>query len=175
MNRPATSDWPRSRPMGGMRMSPTKDATILPKAAPMTTPTASSTTLPRMMNSLNSRSMWPSSRSAADGLVGLPPQERRDIQVLFARHVTLGAGVGRHPPAPVAGRGGAAAPGRPGHVHHLARGLTRLLPLGEAGGDHGDPHLVLEARVDDGAEDDVGLFVSRFLDDPRRLLHLVQG
>src|SRR6267142_1885985 len=111
-----------SRKMGGMRMSPTKDATILPKAAPMTTPTASSTTLPRMTNSLNSRSMEPSSRSAGAGSVGLSPEERRDIQVLFARHVGVRAGIGGHPPAPVLGRGGAAASGGARHVHHLARG-----------------------------------------------------
>src|SRR5215470_2016837 len=159
------SACPRSRPMGGMRMSPTKDVTILPKAAPMTTPTASSTTLPRMMNSLNSRSMWPSSRSAGDGSVSLPSQERRHVQVLFARHVGIGARIRRNPAAPVLGRGGATAPGRARHVHHLAAGLARLLPLGEAGGDHGDPHLVLQAWVDDGAEDDVGLVVTGILDD----------
>src|SRR5438128_2533053 len=48
---------PMALPMGGMRMSLTMEVTILPKAAPMTTPTARSTTLPRMANSLNSLSM----------------------------------------------------------------------------------------------------------------------
>src|SRR5712692_322978 len=160
--------------MGGMRMSPTKDATILPKAAPITTAMASSITLPRMTNSLNSRSMWPSSRPG-NGLVGLPPQERRDIQVLFGRHVGIGAGIGGHPPPPGIGRGSAAGSGSAGHVHDLPGGLAGLLPLAEAGGDHRDPHLVLEARVDDGAEDDVGFLVACVLDDPRRLLHFVQG
>jgi len=49
--------------MGGMSRSATNEATTLPKAAPITTPTASSITLPRMTNSLNSFSMAPS----ADG------------------------------------------------------------------------------------------------------------
>jgi hypothetical protein len=39
--------------MGGMRMSLTKEETILPKAAPMMMPTAMSSTLPRRMNFLN--------------------------------------------------------------------------------------------------------------------------
>src|SRR5712691_2714429 len=160
MKRLDTSAWPRSRPMGGMRISPTKDATILPKAVPITTAMASSTTLPRMMNSLNSLSMWPSSRAAVDELVGLPPQKRRDIQVLFGRHVGIGSGFGGHPPPPGIGRGGAAGSGSAGHVHDLPGGLAGLLPLGEAGGDHRDPHLVLEARVDDGPEDDVRFLVA---------------
>ena len=37
--------------------SPTSEETILPKAAPMITPTARSTTLPFMANSLNSDAM----------------------------------------------------------------------------------------------------------------------
>jgi hypothetical protein len=37
-----------------MRTSPTREETILPKAAPMTTPTARSTTFPFIANSLNS-------------------------------------------------------------------------------------------------------------------------
>ncbi len=37
-----------------MEMSPTSEDTILPKAAPMMTPTARSTTLPFIANSLNS-------------------------------------------------------------------------------------------------------------------------
>src|SRR6266850_3511652 len=47
--------------MIGMMMSPTSDATIVPKAAPMMTPTARSTTLPRSANFLNS-----------SNIVGLP-------------------------------------------------------------------------------------------------------
>src|SRR4051794_11228191 len=41
-------------PIAGMTMSATKDETILPKAVPMITPTARSTTLPLMANSRNS-------------------------------------------------------------------------------------------------------------------------
>jgi hypothetical protein len=42
---------------GGMITSPTKDETILPKAAPMMIPTAMSTTLPLTAKALNSLSM----------------------------------------------------------------------------------------------------------------------
>src|SRR5215831_10716482 len=48
---------PRTRPIGGIRTSLTSEVTIPPNAAPMMTPTARSTTLPRMMNVLNSLSM----------------------------------------------------------------------------------------------------------------------
>src|SRR5262247_2519873 len=48
-------------PMIGMMISATSDATIAPKAAPMITPTARSTTLPRSANFLNS-----------SNIVGLP-------------------------------------------------------------------------------------------------------
>jgi hypothetical protein len=40
--------------MGGIRMPSTSEVTIFVKAAPMMTPTARSTTLPRATNSLNS-------------------------------------------------------------------------------------------------------------------------
>jgi hypothetical protein len=42
------------RPMIGMMMSPTSESMILLKAAPMITPMARSTTLPRIANFLNS-------------------------------------------------------------------------------------------------------------------------
>ena len=45
---------PNSLPITGMTTSFTSEPTILPKAAPITTPTARSTTLPRIANSLNS-------------------------------------------------------------------------------------------------------------------------
>ena len=44
----------RSASAGGMTTSPTSEETILPNAAPMMIPTAMSTTLPFMANSLNS-------------------------------------------------------------------------------------------------------------------------
>src|SRR5207237_696698 len=47
--------------MMGMMTSPTSELTIEPKAAPMMTPTARSTTLPFIANSLNSFSMAKSS------------------------------------------------------------------------------------------------------------------
>src|ERR1700690_4508224 len=43
--------------MGGMRMSPTNDVIIRPKAAPMMMPKAISRTFPRIANSLNSFSI----------------------------------------------------------------------------------------------------------------------
>src|SRR5215471_8280979 len=45
---------PSARPMGGISTSLTSELTILVKAAPMITPTAKSTTLPRTANFLNS-------------------------------------------------------------------------------------------------------------------------
>src|SRR6185503_14559505 len=62
---------PSSRPIGGIRMSLTREVTIVPNAAPMITPTARSTTLPRMMNVLNSFSMgWPSYAFVLEELAG---------------------------------------------------------------------------------------------------------
>src|SRR6476620_6038022 len=46
-------------PNGGIKISATIDVTILPNAAPMIRPTAMSSTLPRMANSLNSFSITP--------------------------------------------------------------------------------------------------------------------
>src|SRR5208283_4295072 len=54
-------------PMIGMMMSSTSPSTILPKAAPMITPTARSSALPRMAKSLNSCRM-PLSPRMNDGL-----------------------------------------------------------------------------------------------------------
>ncbi|MNH26168.1 hypothetical protein D3C79_862020 [compost metagenome] len=54
MARSLKSTPPISRPSGGMITSPTKDETILPKAAPMMIPTAMSTTLPLTAKALNS-------------------------------------------------------------------------------------------------------------------------
>ena len=70
MKRFEKSTRPRSRPSGGVRTSLTNDETTLPNAAPMTMPTASSRTLPRMMNCLNSfsttTSRWPAGLVTAD-------------------------------------------------------------------------------------------------------------
>jgi hypothetical protein len=49
-------------PMTGMKMSPTMESTILPKAAPMMMPIARSTALPRKANCLNSFHMFGPSR-----------------------------------------------------------------------------------------------------------------
>src|SRR5438552_1984233 len=69
-----------SSPKGGMTMSLTNEVTILPKAAPMMTPIAKSTTLPRMANSRNSLSIvsllyCPRAASLAHDLA--PPPLRR--------------------------------------------------------------------------------------------------
>ncbi len=65
------SSPPVMAPMMGMMTSPTSELTMAPKAAPpMMTPTARSTTLPFIANSLNSFSMAKSSRD--DGSVPKP-------------------------------------------------------------------------------------------------------
>ena len=48
------STFPTIIPIIGIKISLTKLVTIFPKAAPMITPTAKSTTLPRITNALNS-------------------------------------------------------------------------------------------------------------------------
>jgi hypothetical protein len=50
------SEWPENRPIGGIRMSETKELTTRPKAAPTIMPTAISSMLPRIAKSLNSPS-----------------------------------------------------------------------------------------------------------------------
>src|ERR1700710_3033463 len=57
MNRFVKSTLPVTRPSGGIKMSVTSDVVIFPNAAPMTTPTARSSTFPRETNSLNSLTM----------------------------------------------------------------------------------------------------------------------
>src|SRR5882672_8029392 len=52
------SSPPVTKPIGGIRISFTSEVTILPKAAPMMTPTARSIALPLTANSLNSFHMW---------------------------------------------------------------------------------------------------------------------
>src|SRR5205814_3427570 len=54
MNQLLKSRPPKARPTMGMIRSLTSESTILPKAAPMMTPTARSTTFPLTANSRNS-------------------------------------------------------------------------------------------------------------------------
>src|SRR5215813_9693545 len=68
------STCPSALPIGGITMSSTKEETILPKAAPMITPTARSRTLPRIANSLNSFSM-PGLLLAEDVMGGPMPHD----------------------------------------------------------------------------------------------------
>src|SRR5207245_9692094 len=89
------------------------------------------------------------------------------------RIVGLRAYVGGEPATP--GRGGAglgAEPRTARQVHDLG-GRGFLLAFGEAGGDDRHADLVGKGRVDDGAEDDVGLLVSGLVHDARGFLHLV--
>ena len=58
---------PMSRPIGGMMILSTNAVTILPKAAPITTATARSITLPFAMNSLNSLAMLMRASLVLDG------------------------------------------------------------------------------------------------------------
>jgi hypothetical protein len=57
-------------PITGMKTSPTSESMILPNAAPMITPIARSTTLPRRANFLNSSSMATSVAIGADASSG---------------------------------------------------------------------------------------------------------
>ena len=50
----------------------------------------------------------------------------------------------------------------------------RAPPVAEAGGHDGDRHLALQALVDHGAEDDVGVVVGRLGDDAGGLVDLVE-
>src|SRR6266446_9425731 len=127
MKRLENSALPRSRPIGGISRSPTNDDTILPNAAPMITPIARSTTLPRNTKALNSFSIdtppsqpspYRSKRALRlELLVRLPPQECGHVEVLFRRLGALGANVRRHAPAPVPG-GRRAGPGGALHLDH---------------------------------------------------------
>src|SRR5258705_344014 len=53
MNKPQKKTFPSKRPIRGMITSFTSEDTTFPKATPIITPTAKSTILPRMANSLN--------------------------------------------------------------------------------------------------------------------------
>src|SRR5262252_6334748 len=109
MKRFEKSVLPSKRPMGGMSTSATKEAT--------TPPTASSITLPRMMNSLNSFSMAP----PWTNLVGLPPEKCGHVQILLGRlGFTPGPDVGGHATPPVPG-GRHTGTRWPGEIDHLAR------------------------------------------------------
>src|SRR5450830_1360856 len=85
------STFPIRRPIGGIRMSLVNDATILPNAAPMMTPTARSSTLPLLMNSLNSLNMEISlSRFHVE--LDLIHEARRDLHNRVRRHLGRSAG-----------------------------------------------------------------------------------
>ena len=60
---------------------------------------------------------------------------------------------------------------QPGALRH--RGAIGMGHI-EAGGDHGDLHLVLEGLVDHHAGDDVGVRIHRLGDDAGGLVDLVQ-
>ena len=60
------SDLPKMAPTSGVIRSATRAVTTAPKATPMTTATARSTTLPRKMNSLKPFSTVPSFSISAD-------------------------------------------------------------------------------------------------------------
>src|SRR5260370_39428658 len=57
---PVKSGLPARSAMMGLMMSLTRAVTIVPNAAPMTTPTARSTTLPRKINCLKPDIIWAS-------------------------------------------------------------------------------------------------------------------
>src|SRR5437763_15344836 len=74
MNQLEKSMPPISRLTTGMMMSFTSESTILPKAAPMMTPTARSTTLPFNANSRNS--VMNDIAHSSDGVEGRPRGDR---------------------------------------------------------------------------------------------------
>src|SRR2546425_402239 len=82
MKKSLKSTPPRSRPIGGIRTSLTSEVTIVPNAAPMITPTARSTTLPRMTNVLNSLSMGlsPVRAARARGAPSWPTRSAHTLQ-----------------------------------------------------------------------------------------------
>src|SRR3954466_11835117 len=128
---------PTTRPSGGMITSATSDETILPKAAPITTPTARSTTLPREMKSRNSLTM----------LMGIPWLEKGEDQRRLGERVDLvrkwveRGGVGG-----ALGRGGHRAGARILIVEQ--REAEPEAEVLEEGG--GDTQLAHEARVLEG-------------------------
>src|SRR5271154_3387405 len=75
--------------MGGIMISSTSDETIFPNAAPITTPTARSITLPRIANSLNSFSIAFSLQQRSR-FCGSPHADCRGISVLGRRALPLG-------------------------------------------------------------------------------------
>src|SRR6185437_13758672 len=121
MKRSLKSTRARMSPKGGMTMSLTSDVTILPKAAPMMTPMARSTTLPRMANSRNSFHMasLPKALRAADHVAGRrctqsawPNCAQRQASAGPAESPTIAGGrYGRRGHAEgTPGRGGGSAP-----------------------------------------------------------------
>src|SRR3989442_10090470 len=105
-------------------------------------------------------------------LVGLTAQERRHVQIAAVQPIVA---VGAQVPAPPgAGPGQGRRAAAPRQIDDLAARHRRFPLLAEAGGNDRHADLVLEAVVDDRAEDDVGVLVGRLLDDARRLLDLVQ-
>src|SRR5262249_58027559 len=103
-------------PMTGVRMSPTSELTMAPKAAPMITPIARSTALPRNANFLNSSSMRCSHAAPAGSSVDAAA---RRVGRVFAAHDLLD---GKCQSA----RGRLV--GQAGVDHCLAPGGTRFLP-----------------------------------------------
>ena len=75
-------------PMIGMMMSATSDVTIAPNAAPMITPTARSTTLPRIANFLKSSSIAPLLFALTERAIGAascrlagPVRRRKTVEI----------------------------------------------------------------------------------------------
>src|SRR5438309_11199425 len=121
--------------------------------------------------------VWGAISRPPTSLVRATTQKCRNVVIVLRieRAVALGArfaeaAAPRRRRRPRRAAGGA---GRAREVEDLAAGLQLHLLLDEAGGDDGHPHLVLEARVEHGAEDDVGLLVRGLLNDAGGLFHLV--
>src|SRR5437867_5751669 len=116
----------------------------------------------------------PPARSPAP-LIRLTPEKSRDLEVSIAdRALGFSPRVGV-PTTPLRRGRRRRRDGARGarQIDDLAAAADRFLLGGEARRDDRHADLVRELRIDDGAEDDVRLLVGGFLDDPRRLLDLV--
>src|SRR3954463_12436320 len=103
------------------------------------------------------------------GCVGLVLEERRNVDLVF-RDLERRALTVVHRDVAAVPRA-LAAPG----LSALSIEESAAAPLVEARCDHGDSHLVGQALVDDGAEDDVGVVVGSALDDLGGLVDLEEA
>ena len=154
-NRSEKSTLPRARPIGGMMTSSTSDFTMVPKAPPMMMPTARSTTLPRIANSLNSLSIAACLRSW-DG-TELPPDISGECPAARRPRLKVRRAPIRRPASllsPSGSRRQARAPRRPFRGSRRQRSAVRLGDLpAQHQPDAGAARLGGEERHEEVARD----------------------